>query len=448
MLENTSPRGDRPVNPRRRRRTKMETFREAYLPFLIIVAAVILIVAVIAAIASGKKQDGDGTTDGNAALAQQAASLLEQAAALAENYDYEGALELLNGFEGDPADHPDLREALYTYTGIVENMVQWSAEQVTNLSFHVLIADLSAALADSQYGSAGNGAYNKNFITTDEFSAILQQLYDNGYVLVSLSDLYATDESGDLCKTTLKLPAGKTPFLLTQTHCNYYTYMEDSHAFANKLLYNGCFYNEMITASGDTLVGNFDLIPILEAFIAQHPDFSYRGARAILACSGFDGVFGYRITDGSLDAEALAAQTQAAIQVADALRAQGYTFACYTYNNTDYSLRTAAEIENDICLWRQQIAPVVGETDILVYAWEADIGESYEGNEKYTVLHEQGFRIFMGSSAVLWSKLESDYVRHNRMMVTGSNLAHNGDWFSDLFNAAGILDLRRGTIPT
>lgn len=100
MSEYTSPRGERPANPRRRRRTKMEIFREAYLPFLIIVATVILIVAVIAAIASGKKQNGDGSTGENAALAQQAESLLEQAAALAEDYDYEGALELLNGSAG------------------------------------------------------------------------------------------------------------------------------------------------------------------------------------------------------------------------------------------------------------------------------------------------------------------------------------------------------------
>ena len=50
----------------------------------------------------------------------------------------------------------------------------------------------------------------------------------------------------------------------------------------------------MIDTEGNEIVGNFDFVTILEKFIADHPDFSYQGARAILAVTGYDGLFGYR----------------------------------------------------------------------------------------------------------------------------------------------------------
>lgn len=35
---------------------------------------------------------------------------------------------------------------------------------------------------------------------------------------------------------------------------------------------------------------------LLDDFLDQHPDFSYRGARAIIAVTGYQGAFGYRIS--------------------------------------------------------------------------------------------------------------------------------------------------------
>ena len=45
---------------------------------------------------------------------------------------------------------------------------------------------------------------------------------------------------------------------------------------------------------GTVVTGSFDLVPLLEDFIAEHPDFSYKGARAVLAFTGYQGVLGYR----------------------------------------------------------------------------------------------------------------------------------------------------------
>ncbi len=81
--------------------------------------------------------------------------------------------------------------------------------------------------------------------------------------------------------------------MLTETMVNYFEYMVDSNndgvadaggaGFANKLVLdeNGDIKAQYIDSSNNTLTGNYDFVPILEDFIKAHPDFSYRGARAI-----------------------------------------------------------------------------------------------------------------------------------------------------------------------
>lgn len=453
--------GNRPSNPRRKPRDKMKIFKEAYLPFVIGAAAILVIIAVIVAIARGGQDRPTDPTDGNNALLQQEAQQrLDQAEQLALAYDYDGALQILEGFSGDIAEYPALKQARDEYTLIKHSMVSWQAGQVPNLSFHILIADLDAALADPTYGVDNENLYNRNFITCDEFSAILERLYANNYVLVDLDDLYAYESvDGEMTyvEKELYLPEGKKPLLLTETHCNYYSYMVDPDrdgqadangaGFASKLCWNQGFYNEMVKPDGSTVTGAFDFVPLLENFIKLHPDFSYKGARAILAFSGYDGIFGYRITSETATQEKMAEYLGNATTLIRRLKDAGYTMACYTYDNADYSAKSAKEIRKDIQLWQEKLAPIVGATDILVFAWEADIGTSYENNEKFDVLYEYGYRFFLGSTPFLSQQLEGQYVRHNRLIVTGTYLYHHADWFSNLFNTENLLDARRGEVP-
>lgn len=50
----------------------------------------------------------------------------------------------------------------------------------------------------------------------------------------------------------------------------------------------------MTLDDGTVTTGDYDLVPILEKFCEQHPDFSYKGARAVLAFTGYEGILGYR----------------------------------------------------------------------------------------------------------------------------------------------------------
>lgn len=454
--------------PRRRKRTKMQIFKEAYLPTIILAITIVLVLVFIIGGAinrglSDETQPPETTTAPQPStedvqaqlLAQEAANLIIRANEQACNYDFEGAIATLESFSGDATLFPALGEARARYQDILDNLVSWDASQVPNLSFHVLIADPNRAFPDKTYGSS----YKKNFVTVSEFEAILQQLYDNGYVLVDLDTFYATEYNSTngqdvFTETQILLPEGKKPLMLTETNANYYRYMTDGNSdgkpdakgdgFASKLCYDGEFYNELVNADGSISTGAFDLVPILEAFIEANPDFSYKGARATIAFSGYDGVLGYRINSTKLSASDLQQERDDAAAVVQALRDAGYTLACYTYNNLNYSTQSASAIRTDLQKWADEIVPWIGNLDTLVFARAGDIGDinEYTGS-KFNVLYNAGFRYFMGSGDVPWNQVNDLYVRHNRIMVTGNKLKNNPELFADMFDASTVLDSNR-----
>lgn len=453
--------------PVRRKKSKLQIFKEVYLPTVIIGITIVLVLVFLIGGAVHRNQKPEETvptteptteTDPPENLAvqqaQEAQRLLEQARAAAEDYNYKEALTILSSFSGDMNDFPDLLSAYNSYSDTVANLVVWDdPAKIVNLSFHVLIADEARAYADRQYGTS----YKNNFITVSQLRGILDQLYANGYVLVDLYDVYTERYDESTGKTVyeanpLSLPAGKTPFLLTQTHVNYYTYMVDGNGdkkpdskgagFAYKLMLdeNKKLTNAIINADGSESTGEYDLVPILESFIAAHPDFSYHGARAILGVTGYDGIFGYRVNSSSLTAAELAQEQQGAAEVVYALRQAGYRIACYTYDNINYGEKSALLIQADLEKWAENVQPWLGgSTDILIYARDADIGdtEPYSGS-KFNVLYNAGFRFFMSVSTSGWSQIGTQYVRHNRLMITGTTLRDYPNRFSGMFDPATL----------
>ncbi len=467
-----------PVNPRRRKRSQVEIFKEAYLPAIIACVALLLIlIFIIGSIARGinnrnaeaaaKQEASVSLQQEQERLAQEVADLIADADLLAKQYDYTGAIALLDSFDGNAAQFPQLAKKREAYANEQKNMVLWNDPgQVVNLSFQLLIADTHRAFTNATYGNA----YNRNFVTTEEFSKILQQLYDNGYILIRVSDIIEekTDEDGTTLYAAkdLYLPAGKKPLLLTQTNVNYNTYMidgdgdrfpdKDGAGFASKLVFDedGKLTCEMVDGTGKTVRGAFDLVPILDAFVEENPDFSYQGAKAILAVTGYDGLFGYRTNAKAQDYFGVAVYEQEIADVKhiiDALRNTGYQIACYTYENTAYGNRTAAEVKADLSGWTAEVAPILGGVDMLVYAQNSDISSNstaYTG-EVFNALQDTGFRYYLGfcDEGNTWASVNDDYVRLGRILVTGSNMAHRSSWFSGIFDAASVLDKTRGTVP-
>lgn len=421
---------------RRRRKSKKQIFKEKYLPFIILgVSGLLCLSFIFGSISLRRERDAAKAKNDRITqlLQDEAESLKSRAAVMAAEYDYENAMKTLAGYSGGLANHSELLNLYNSYKAALNDLVVWDdLSEIPNLSFRTLMADLSKAAADPDRGSR----YLKNYITTGEFSAILDQLYANGYVLVSLYDFAVpvTNEDGSVGvnRTSIRLPEGKKPIILTQEGVNYYSHTENCGGFADSLVVNAS--GELTCRLGDS-EGAFDLVPVLNDFLAQHPDFSYEGARATIAVSGYEGLFGMTL-DQSAEIQA----------VADKLRAQGYDIACYTYADMEYADFGAAGIQEDLDKWNAEIVPVLGTTDMLVYPTGGDIKgqEAYSGS-KYDALHGYGFRYFVGvTNGTQWGMTTGDYARQTRTLVTGANLADHPDWFDGMFDAASVLSPDRG----
>lgn len=440
----SAPEAPRSEQRRRRKPTKEQIFKEVHLPRIIAGTALLLILvmvvgSIIRAVGGGNggRQTDSEKAEQQAALDAEAATLMAQAEELAAGYDYNAAIKLLDSFSGEQSAYPNMLTARSTYAKAQENLIEWrDPSAVPNLSFHVLVADPAKAFTDESLGKK----YNQNFVTTDEFQKILEQLYEKDYVLVGLEDVvFSTTADGKTTYSanTIYLPDGKKPIMITETMVNYYGYMVESGGFASKLVLdeNGKILAEM---AGKDKPGNYDLVPILDAFIEEHPDFSYRGARAILAVSGYEGVFGYRTKNGGEEAEN-------AMKVVEALRNEGYTIACYSYADINYSKASATEIQADLQKWSAEITPILGNVDVLVYAKATDITD-YSGNQ-YNVLYNAGFRYFIGTGTISSAKVAGEYFHQRRIMVTGTQMAHGSTLYATYFNAMAVLNETRGNVP-
>lgn len=474
-----------PLDPRyvrRRKREKKRIFKEVYLPAIIAGLALLLILSFIVGSVSNAltvKKNKDSAAQVEAQQQASAADAAEvefkrtmaQVESLVTGYDYQGAIDLLNEYlNGYNGSNNTFREQAVAKQAALVNEQNQLVElkdvtTIPNLSFHVLMADASRACNKNVSGADMAGLYNKNFVSVEEFSRILNQLYSSNYVLVDFDSFVykatGVDGNDEFGAKSIYLPQGKKPVMITETMVNYFEYMVDpdkdgtldgtGHGFANKLVLdeNGDIKAAYVDANGQSLVGNYDLVPVLESFIQEHPDFVYQGARAILAVSGTEGVFGYRTNTSYVSRFGQAFYDNEVIEakkVVAALREKGYTIASYTYSNQAYRRMTTLQIQTEVTNWTNQITPVLGEVDTMVFARASDI-ESYSGTT-FDVLYRSGIRYFLNSGSSPRVDINKTFVRQTRLMVTGETLAWYSSQFTSYFDSNVVLDVAtRGGMP-
>ena len=455
--------------------SKMRRFKNDILPLIITGVTILMVLIFIIGSASraianrrneqeALKSSEEQLQNQNEQEANRVQALLAEADELAIGYDYDAAIAKLEGFTGNKSKYPEIETKLSSYRQAKSTLIEHNDPgAIPNLSFHVLIADPARAFVDKSFG----GKYNMNFVTTQEFQRILEQLYANGFVLVDMDSFIAETVTGDTITYSAKplnLPDGKKPVMITETMVNYFRYMIDSDndgeadkggaGFASRLVVDpltGDITAEMVNSSGETVRGDYDLVPILEKFIEEHPDFCYQGARATLAVCGYDGIFGYRINKEVLDTKGQAyydEQVAGAKEIVAALKEKGYEIACYTYDNIGYGGKSASDIKDDMAKWERDILPVVGKLDTIVYAQKSDISSTGAYRDsKYDVLANMGFRYFISNGNKPACTVTGEYVRQLRVMVTGTSLAHTGTMYADYFDAKTVLDITRGDVP-
>ena len=214
--------------------------------------------------------------------------VLQEAAELAKSYDYEAALALLQEVPEEYAQDEEVLSAIAACTDGLDSFVPYD-QPVRHIFFHSLIVDTSLAF-DGDYMENG---YNYWMTTVDEFRAILDELYANQYILIDIHDLAEeqVDEEGNVTLTAAQplVPEGKIPLVLSVDDVSYYDYMEND-GFAKRLVLdeNSDVKNLYIDQDGTEHIGDYDVMPILDAFVKEHPDFSLRGAKGIIAATGYE----------------------------------------------------------------------------------------------------------------------------------------------------------------
>lgn len=337
-------------------------------------------------------------------------------------------------------------------TQVSEETVQMEAvdlKKVLHLSFESLIADTDQAFG--QEDSSAAATLDQTRVTVDEFNAMLGQLYEEGYVLVRFSDLAAVNEDGAMEAKKLMLPSGKKPLLLSETNVNYDLELS-GQGLASRLVLdgNGALTCERQASDGSTVTGAFDVVPCVEAFIQEHPDFSNNGARGILGLTGYNGILGYRTddalatsTDNRYAAFDTAAEKEAAAPVIEALKSAGWEFACNGYDGTNYGSDEEA-VSADLTKWNESVGTLVGNTTILLFPSGTDSRgwKAYdESDSVYQILKKQGF-LYYGSMDISGTKtqLTEQYLRCSYMNVDGYRMYQ--DLYKDAGRFTGILDFQ------
>jgi hypothetical protein len=378
--------------------------------------------------------------------AERVQELIAEARIIAAGYDFDGAIAYL---KEDEAYRQTL--ALLEEVESLENqkasMVKWSdVRQIPHIFIRPLIADEERAFD----GEERIKAYSTSYITVTEFRALLKELYNNDYVLVRIHDV-AQMVDGTIQWGSIYLPEGKKPLVLSEENVCYTQEMaEDGFASRLVLMDDGTLTCEL--DDGDTVTwGAYDLVPILEEFIEEHPDFSYRGARAVLGISGADGVLGYHTSYQYMDEDSYVDDTLQARKVAETLQELGYEFACNGYNYTGVSTGSmdddtfALEMNN----WINETASIVGTTDIFMFPNGEDVGDwHYYSGGRYETLKKLGYDYFinMNATEACWNQIQSDYVRQGRRCISGAGLyqdVQGGSNYTDLFLASKVLDFSR-----
>lgn len=375
--------------------------------------------------------------ESEAAMEAEKTAVLERAAALAMEHYYEEAIaaieecELLQNTE-------EAEEALEQYQEKLSAMFEYTGE-IGHLSFTNLVVDTDRAFDGDEYSQV----YRENMITLSEFETILAELYKSGYMLIDIHDLTEETGTGDdvtLTERNPVIPKGKKPLILSVDNLNYSS-VRKGDGVATKLVLNeegevaACYTDE----GGHDLKGAYDVIPVLEKFIDEHPDFSFRGARGIIGLSGVSGAFGYEVEeDSSMEFEENRDTVKA---IADRLKTDGWQFASMGYSYKYMRDMSYDSLKEDVTKWEEHIGSLVGDTDILIYPYGVEV--DYE-TEKAAYLTNHGYHYLIG----LWAggdhcEVNPAYLRQTRRTVTGYIFENYPNNYDSYFLTSVIKDSAR-----
>ena len=401
--------------------------------------------------------------------------ILAEAERMAMGYDYDGAIALLQTIPNYES-NAEVTAAIEEYTATKASCVAVDVTTVPHIFYHSLINDTSSAFNVSVLGQFAVDGMNAWMTTVEEFDSITQQLYDNGYVYVRLRDLVVetVDENGEshfTANTNLLLPEGKKAVVLSVDDLSYY-HSYEAASYPDKLVLdeNGDVKCHYVKADGTEEVGDFDVVPRLNTFLEEHPDGAYKGARGLIALTGYNGVFGYRTDTDYRDKLNLMSdqakwleehpdfdfegEIEQAKVIAESIKESGWEFASHTWGHLSVTNKTVDELRVDNEKWVNTVENIVGPVDTIIFAHGNDIGDWQDysaDNEKFQYFKSAGYNYFcnVDGSVPYWVQIRDNYVRQGRINLDGYMLYQssqgNTTVLDNMFKASQAFDYSRPT---
>ena len=307
-------------------------------------------------------------------------------------------------------------------------LVPWSGP-VEHIFFHTLVIHPKLAFTSEPIGQG----FRDWFVTVGEFRKILDQLYANRWTLVDINRA----ASGHA-----RVPRGRRPLVISEDDVNYY---DNTHArglgWKLALDARGDVKVEEHDASGIHLTDN-DLVPMIDEFVARHPDFSADGAKGVLAVTGYEGVLGERVDDRT--APDWPATVARAKKLAARLRATGWTFASHSYAHDDETKISVATLIHDSTEWKTEDEPIVGPTDVYVYPFGAGFPLD---SPQIAVLRRFGFTVLCDIDVVPRLTVANGVTVMTRRHIDGISFADQPAALAQFFDVATVEDFaaRAGT---
>ena len=344
------------------------------------------------------------------------AEAIARAEELRQQYFYDEAIAALSDEE---IVNEQVEAELAAIRAEKDSLVDYTGD-VPHIFFHSLIVYPELVFTDKV---TPMGGYNSGFSEKAECEKILPQLYERRYVLYDLHALWEMTDSGMQRKPIL-LPPGKTPLILSVDDVAY----AYGDGFAQQLFVdeNGeLMYRVNNPQGGVDIVPDGDVMGVVDAFVEQHPDFSYRGHKGTIALTGFQGAFGYDYDEPE--------QAEQIRTVAAALKADGWNFASHSYThnrvNNFYGPGCSVEkISYDINKWVDHVVPCIGETRLFI----APFGYRVQQPALQCIL-DAGFEIYCTVDSKVYNELNPDYALMSRIEIGGYSMTYYRDILNQLF---------------
>ena len=298
-----------------------------------------------------------------------------------------------------------------------QNKKNWQVYQgdIAHVFYHPVITEPKVAFTQEKNQAKGNFDW---MITADEFKRSLNELYKHHYILIDPHEAY--DLKGKtITRKELKLPKGKKPLILSIDDMNYYEYMR-GHGYADRLVLDQ--KQHVVSETKDkngkvTTSETNDIVPILNQFVKDHPDFSLNGQKGVVALTGYNGVLGYRTNE--LNNKDYLKRKKDAEKVVKAMKRDGWTFASHSWGHIDFANSSYDQIIRDTKRWKNEVEPIIGKTDVFIYPH----GAQDRGSKAYQYLvRDEGFKFLAGVGPNNFTDIGNDSVYQDRVAIDGLNL--------------------------